>query len=141
MATGRWACGTAGSLRFDAIGAATTRSCGLAQGKLYCWGRDWNGDLGDGAAARQDGCLFKPCSAVRVELPAPSGATWTKLSKSGGCALTSTGRAYCWGTEAYYAVCGSPQLEAVTACIASPSELVFPPPCSAPHDADHPHCP
>ena len=71
-----------------AVGGEHT--CAIAEGTLYCWGRNDTGQLGDGTVFER-------------ELPAPvggvfGGATATAVGVGGyhTCALTGQ-RAYCWG--------------------------------------------
>jgi alpha-tubulin suppressor-like RCC1 family protein len=62
-------------------------------GRLYCWGSDGSGRLGDGGA--------EAGSPTPVEV---SGAltTWSRYLAAGAehtCATRSTGRLYCWGAD------------------------------------------
>jgi alpha-tubulin suppressor-like RCC1 family protein len=69
-------------------GAAHT--CALTNlGKLYCWGNDYNGPLGQGTAGTGN-----QTSPLEVQ-----GYTFHQTSISGdvSCALTALGKAYCWG--------------------------------------------
>ncbi len=66
-------------------------ACGLkTTGKLFCWGRGLEGQLGVGTLVS---------SAVPAEVPPPAGATW-QMVRAGlwhMCALDSTGALWCWG--------------------------------------------
>jgi len=72
-------------------------TCGLTTaGKAYCWGRDNAGQLGTGELENKD----KP---VAVADP-PDGATKYTAIATGSfhtCALTTTGKVYCWGNGEY----------------------------------------
>lgn len=61
-----------------AVAAGGDHTCALlAGGTVRCWGADWFGDLGDGAAAPQD-CNGYPCSTRPVSVsirPAPRAGT------------------------------------------------------------------
>jgi alpha-tubulin suppressor-like RCC1 family protein len=69
-------------------------ACGLRTGgQLFCWGRNTFGQLGQGSTLAS----FAP-----VVVPPPSGATWSQvaISEFSTCAIASTGRLYCWGSNA-----------------------------------------
>lgn len=84
-------------LIFASISGGYEFTCGLTiAGKAYCWGRDNNGQLGNGELENQD----KP---VAVADP-PDGATKYTSIATGSfhtCALTTTGKVYCWGNGEY----------------------------------------
>lgn len=77
-------------------------ACGLTPGgKAYCWGSDYNGELGNSAY----GDSFTP---VAVDMSGVEGGVFKKLggenSDGSGatmCALTPAGKAYCWGYDNY----------------------------------------
>ncbi len=82
----------AGDLSFRWLSAGISHTCGVAtSGVSYCWGRNAEGQLGDG---------------THVERNSPgeiSGALRFAVVSAGGlhtCALTSEGAAYCWGSGA-----------------------------------------
>ena len=91
-----------GNLHFASIAAGGLHSCALsATGEAYCWGaNDW-GQLGApstencGGVGAPDSCSVVP---QRVD-----GAQAFAVIAPGGehtCALTSDGRAFCWGSNA-----------------------------------------
>jgi alpha-tubulin suppressor-like RCC1 family protein len=88
-------------LTFSSITAGNSHSCGLTStGTAYCWGSNGYGELGDGSATS---------SSMPVAVSAPSGgSTLTFSSITAGdiksCGLTSTGTAYCWGSNSYGAL-------------------------------------
>ena len=60
--------------------------------RLYCWGGNEDGQLGDGTIAQRN----------RPTQVAGHWASWTPVSSAGGehsCALRSRGRLYCWGNN------------------------------------------
>ena len=62
-------------------------------GRLYCWGYNFFGQLGDGTTTER-----------RVPTPEAGGATdWRSVSvgMSSTCATTTDSRAYCWGYNAF----------------------------------------
>jgi alpha-tubulin suppressor-like RCC1 family protein len=62
----------------------------LTNGRLYAWGSDRNGQLGDGKTATQ--------SSPKLIAP-PSGVTYRALATSGGTSygISTTGAVYAWG--------------------------------------------
>ncbi|MDX2015011.1 MAG: hypothetical protein SFW67_32755 [Myxococcaceae bacterium] len=69
-------------------------ACGLRSGgQLFCWGRNTLGQLGVGNTTTS----FTP-----VAVPPPAGATWSQVAVTefATCAIASTGRLYCWGSNA-----------------------------------------
>ena len=62
----------------------------LTNGRLYAWGADRNGQLGDGKTATQ--------SSPKLITP-PSGVTYRTLASSGGTSygISTTGAVYAWG--------------------------------------------
>jgi alpha-tubulin suppressor-like RCC1 family protein len=62
----------------------------LTNGRLYAWGADRNGQLGDGKTATQ--------SSPKLITP-PSGVTYRTLATSGGTSygISTTGAVYAWG--------------------------------------------
>jgi alpha-tubulin suppressor-like RCC1 family protein len=100
--------GTAGAraqgapLVLDSISVGTDHACGLTpQHAAYCWGSNAHGQLGNPAVSTP--CLEadQPCSAtpVRVATSVPLAS----ISAGNGftCALSTSGVAYCWGSNAY----------------------------------------
>jgi alpha-tubulin suppressor-like RCC1 family protein len=81
---------------FIAVSAGKGHSCGLASnGAVYCWGRNSNGELGDGTTDNQ---------LTPVQVQAPPGVTFAAVSVGGepggghSCAVAATsGAVYCWG--------------------------------------------
>ena len=91
---------TAGVLsgkRVSQVATGRVHACALAEGKVYCWGRNEDGQLGNGSFINQtlpvavddQGALL----SKRVE----------KIDAGGNntCALAS-GDIYCWGQDQYY---------------------------------------
>lgn len=84
-----------GTADWRVVSAGTNHTCGIRiSGRLYCWGMDFFGVLGDGGA--------------NTDQPAPvevsGGATdWLSVSAGYGhtCGIRSSGRLYCWGYDAF----------------------------------------
>lgn len=89
---------TAGLLSGKSIAAVEVgirHSCALAVGKVYCWGSDISGQLGDGAGSSSSSIPV----AVAEESTGILGETITQIGGGGnrGCATTSKYRSFCWG--------------------------------------------
>jgi len=79
---------------FESLNAGGGHSCGLAaDGKVYCWGENLAGQLGDGTTAEH-----------HTPAPVTGSLQFTGVSTGSGrstCAVTATFRAYCWGEDTY----------------------------------------
>ena len=84
----------AGGHQFRQVDAGMDFTCGVTypDNRVYCWGNNWTGQLGDGTTtphltpeAVVGGLSFKQVRA---------GASHT-------CSITTTNRAYCWGSNSY----------------------------------------
>jgi alpha-tubulin suppressor-like RCC1 family protein len=79
----------AAPLVFDQVSAGDLHTCGLVtDGRLYCWGWNVFGQLGDGTQAQR----LRP-------VPVKGGLRFRQVSAGfyGTCAVTTGNRAYCWG--------------------------------------------
>lgn len=80
---------------FTDITAGHTHSCALgSDGQAYCWGRDANGQLGNGTTLTGD-------QAAPTAVEAPAGVAFTGIVAEfyQSCALAADGRAFCWGRD------------------------------------------
>lgn len=76
----------------SAVAAGWTHSCAVvADGDVYCWGRDADGQLGDGSRN------IPQFTAVRV-VGLPGRATDIEAGSLHGCALLERGDVACWGS-------------------------------------------
>jgi len=88
-----------GKLVLASLSAGATHTCGVTtSGDTYCWGGNWHGQLGNGSMdgeQRYACCHTRPTRVV--------GAAFSQVTAGGvhTCALTKTGRAYCWGIANY----------------------------------------
>jgi len=84
---------TGGHTDWVAVSAGLLHSCGRrATGRLYCWGSDADGELGEG-----------PGTADK-QSPVPVTGAWTNANAPGAggshtCATRVGGRLYCWGAD------------------------------------------
>ncbi|MCA9673923.1 MAG: hypothetical protein KC464_02695, partial [Myxococcales bacterium] len=78
------------AMPWDWISAGWNHSCGVSQTRLYCWGADNYGQLGNGTSAGTQ-------SPTRI---APT-VTWSYVDASGfqTCALDDGGARWCWGDD------------------------------------------
>jgi hypothetical protein len=75
--------------KYIAVGAGYASSCGLTDlGKVYCWGYNHYGNLGDGTEIERHTPVAVMSALKFVQL---------SVGDEHSCALTSTGAAYCWG--------------------------------------------
>lgn len=85
-------------LRFTEISAGEYHTCGLvAEGDVWCWGRDDVGQLGDGDPSVGSDPIRKTVP-TRVR-PADSFTRFTTVSagRFTSCAASTRGEGYCWG--------------------------------------------
>ena len=84
------------------LSAGARHTCGISTvGSAYCWGADDKGQLGNGATT---GDQSSP-----TLVPAPGGASWSKIHAAGPdtnnfggqqtCAVTTAGAGFCWGDD------------------------------------------
>jgi len=83
----------AGGLALTSLVAGANSTCGLtAGGAAYCWGRNDEGQIGDGSTTNRS-----------LPVPVGGGLTFASLTMNylHTCGLTSAGAAYCWGWNVY----------------------------------------
>lgn len=86
------ATGVAASFTGTSISAAVRHSCAVASsGATYCWGYDFDGELGDGTA--------NSVKASRVLVTGGIAFTSVTTGYDFSCGLTGAGAAYCWGVN------------------------------------------
>jgi alpha-tubulin suppressor-like RCC1 family protein len=79
-----------GGLTFTQVSGGGAHSCGLtAAGAAYCWGANWNGQLGNNSTTRSD-----------VPVAVAGGLTFSSISAGAEhtCGVVGTA-AYCWGYD------------------------------------------
>ena len=82
------------------ITAGSTHACALNQGgKVLCWGYNAQGQLGNGVSADDPPDKSYPVYVHESEssLNHLTGIVQVRAGQNHTCALTSTGRGYCWG--------------------------------------------
>jgi alpha-tubulin suppressor-like RCC1 family protein len=90
----------AGGLTFRWISAGRDHTCGVTtQGAAYCWGRGSDGELGADSATLAVSC--RTVYGCSTPVPVAGGLTFTSVSAGNAltCGVTTTGAAYCWGTN------------------------------------------
>lgn len=84
------------SVTFVNISAGDNHTCGVgSDGNGYCWGYNYNGQLGNGASG--SGVY----STEPVLVTKPAGITFVSISAGGAhtCGVGSDGNGYCWGNN------------------------------------------
>ncbi|GEM_PF-6280989 len=76
-------------------------ACGIHENKLYCWGNNDHGQLGNNSTIGTN-------SSVPIIVDNPDGAGWTDVAAGGyhGCGIDENGNLWCWG-YGYYGQLGS----------------------------------
>jgi alpha-tubulin suppressor-like RCC1 family protein len=77
----------------DGVDAGANHTCTVVSAAVFCWGRNVDGRIGDGSGRQRT-------TAVPVDTDGVlAGLRMTRISGGGThtCALSSAGRAYCWG--------------------------------------------
>jgi alpha-tubulin suppressor-like RCC1 family protein len=109
------------TVAFDDISAGAAHTCAhTPEGRAYCWGGDWHGELGDGNAVKLKGTLSPmPVTGALIFSVVGVGSEHT-------CAVASDQRTYCWGDNLYGQLGeGTMVARASPAPIQSDSGLVF----------------
>jgi hypothetical protein len=94
----------AGGLSFTDVGLGRTTTCGVTTGGLaYCWGSNFDGQLGIGTNMGPEACGGSQCSTVPVQV---SGGLTFRFVTGGGrsshiCGVTTAGNPFCWGANTY----------------------------------------
>ena len=77
----------AGGLRFDSLSSGAYHTCGLSGGRIYCWGANAVGQLGDGSKKSRS-----------APAPVLGGYQFTSVDAAGsGSCGRAGGYYYCWG--------------------------------------------
>ena len=80
---------------FSQITSVDTHTCALTtEGKAYCWGMNLYGQLGNNSTTN---------SSTPVAVQMPAGVSFQSIAAGyfHTCALTTEGKAYCWGVNGY----------------------------------------
>jgi alpha-tubulin suppressor-like RCC1 family protein len=82
----------------SSISAGGNQSCAIQSGKAYCWGGNQDGQLGNGTTTNSGVPVAVDTSGV---LPGQILAQISAGDDSNTCALSRTGKAYCWGDNEF----------------------------------------
>ncbi len=75
----------------DALGPLPPRWCAVGgSGAVYCWGKNANGQAGDGTTQH---------AMTAVKVPVPALAVHVETTEDSTCALLVTGKVLCWGSN------------------------------------------
>lgn len=95
----------AGTAYFDDVVVTNGRpqllaSVATTASTAYCWGRNFYGELGNGAGGNSN---ESNNTLIPVAVTMPTGVTFATINTSDGlsCAIGNNGRAYCWGSNSY----------------------------------------
>lgn len=91
----------ASDVRFRQISAGLGFSCGVSlDGGVYCWGSNVDRVMSTFSASEQCGDVHPiPCAQRPVPVQFPGRAMQVSVGTSHVCALTDTGRIFCWGSN------------------------------------------
>lgn len=79
-----------------AVDCGATHTCAVrSDGRVYCWGSNDSGELGDGVPSTIDATLPRPVAALDG-----LGVSSVSLGASHACALAPGARLWCWGSNA-----------------------------------------
>ena len=87
----------AASVSASSLDAGSSHTCAVVGATVSCWGYNIHGRLGDGTTTDRHSPVPVDTSGVL------NGVTLTQVSTGGfhTCALSSEGKAYCWGSNTY----------------------------------------
>jgi alpha-tubulin suppressor-like RCC1 family protein len=95
--------------QFTQIATGGSHACGITGvGRLYCWGSDLVGELGAGTASPDCPSIGGKCSSYPLAVSLSQRVASVAVGDWHTCALTETGKAYCWGAD-YYGQLGDGQ--------------------------------
>jgi alpha-tubulin suppressor-like RCC1 family protein len=89
-----------GTLRFRGVSVGIYHSCGVTTtDRVYCWGGDQSGQIGDGVASGTCQVTFNTAPCRKKPALVVGGYRWRQVDADGGrtCGVTTDGRAFCWG--------------------------------------------
>ena len=85
-----------------AIAGGSGANCALLKaGAVDCWGYSADGELGDGDETGPETCYSNPCSTTPVAVSGINNASAIGFGGGNGCAILSTGDAWCWGANSF----------------------------------------
>ena len=91
-----------GGLSFATVSVSSNyyNTCGVTtSGAAYCWGDNVFGQLGNGSTTGPQQCLGVPCSTTPVAVSGGLSFATVSAGYNHTCGLTTSGAAYCWGSN------------------------------------------
>jgi len=87
-----------GATTFDIISTRHDHTCGLTTDQVvYCWGRDGNGQVGDGGDTSFT--VSSPRAVVVSEISGANTFSFVETGWDHTCGITTDGFVYCWGND------------------------------------------
>ncbi len=81
----------------EQVRLGTNHTCGLGSGKVWCWGNNDEGRLGDGTTTSRS----RAAPVLESSLIVLSGATSVQAENDTSCVQKANGGVYCWGNNPY----------------------------------------
>lgn len=104
--------GALSGLTIKMIASGSSHTCAIASNdKVYCWGNNASGQLGDGTTTRRTSPIL--VSGVLAGLTINS----ISVGNDATCVIASDGKAYCWGANTYS------QIDTTTSNKTTPTEI------------------
>lgn len=79
-----------------AYGSSSANSCVLASGRVYCWGNNGNGEIGDGVVITTYDPTLAPKETLLYSASGNKLASSVSVGEGFACSLVD-GKVYCWG--------------------------------------------
>ena len=92
-------------------------SCAVSLGRLYCWGGNGDGMLGDGTTTTR----LQPVEVLTGEGLTPGTVSRVAVSDTSACALTNDDKLFCWGSNAY----GQLGINSITPAYSTTPKMVY----------------
>ena len=116
----------AGGLIFERVSAGGEHSCGVTTtGATYCWGRNENGELGNGSTSTLESTPVAVAGGLTFATVSAAGLDpWGNGPSGYSCGVTTAGGAHCWGSNGHGEL-GNGSTTNSSTPVAVAGELVF----------------